>query len=67
MIKGAATLDGALNIALINGFVPASGNQFQIITFTSRTGDFATKTGLTQGAINFDPQYDATSLTLKVP
>ena len=43
-ITGAATLDGTLNVTLINGFSPAIGNTFQILTYASRSGDFSTKT-----------------------
>ena len=45
-ITGAATLAGTLNVSLVGGFLPAVGNTFEILTFASRTGDFATVTGL---------------------
>jgi hypothetical protein len=37
-ITGAATLDGALRVTLIEGFQPQSGDSFTILTFGSRTG-----------------------------
>src|SRR5262249_28035351 len=37
-----ATLDGVLNLALINGFVPNIGDSFKILTASSVTGTFAT-------------------------
>ena len=40
--SGAATLDGTLNVSLINGFTPAEGNQFTILTYGSVNGDFRT-------------------------
>jgi uncharacterized repeat protein (TIGR01451 family) len=40
---GTATLDGTLNVSLINSFTPANGDSWQPFTFASRTGDFATK------------------------
>jgi hypothetical protein len=45
-ITGAATLGGTLNVALVGAFLPAVGNTFEILTFASRTSDFATVTGL---------------------
>ncbi|HEV3165220.1 MAG TPA: FG-GAP-like repeat-containing protein [Isosphaeraceae bacterium] len=43
---GAATLGGVLNISLANGFVPATGDSYQILTYASATGKFAAITGL---------------------
>jgi len=34
-VTGTATLFGALNISLVNGFIPTSGNTFQILTCSS--------------------------------
>jgi hypothetical protein len=45
-ITGAATLGGTLNVTLVGGFLPAVGSTFEILTFASRTSDFATVTGL---------------------
>ena len=45
-IEGAATLDGTLEVSLINNFVPDYDDSFTIITSDSLTGDFATFTGL---------------------
>ncbi|MBW6487089.1 MAG: LEPR-XLL domain-containing protein, partial [Syntrophobacterales bacterium] len=39
-------LGGTLDISLINGFVPAAGQTFDIITFGSASGAFADATGL---------------------
>ena len=41
-VAGVATLGGTLNAALVNGFVPASGDRFQFMTFGSHTGFFST-------------------------
>src|SRR5262249_31017005 len=46
IISGKATLDGTLNVSLINGFTPALGNNFQFMTYGSRSGDFSFTTGL---------------------
>jgi hypothetical protein len=40
-IDEAASLSGSLDITLLNGFVPAIGNQFDIIAFGSETGSFS--------------------------
>ena len=45
-VDGVATLSGTLNVALINGFSPADGDTFEVLTFGSRSGDFDTKNGL---------------------
>jgi hypothetical protein len=60
-ISGTATLDGTLNVSLIDPFVPASGATFQILTFGSSSGMFAFP--------NIDPhflplRYDPTDVTL---
>jgi hypothetical protein len=60
-VNGQATLDGTLNVTLVDGFVPSPGDSFKIMTFTSRTGEFATINGNGQG---YSPNYRATDLTL---
>jgi hypothetical protein len=45
-VSGAVTLDGALQLALINGFIPAGGSAFNVILWGSHTGDFTSVTGL---------------------
>ena len=62
-ISGLATLNGTLNISLINGFTPSPGDTFQIMTFASRSGGFSATTappGLTV-------QANATNVTLTAP
>lgn len=46
MVSGTATLAGTLNVALLNGFTPALGASFAILSFGARSGDFSTKNGL---------------------
>lgn len=41
-VTDAATLGGALTVSLVNGFEPASGDAFVILTASSITGAFAT-------------------------
>jgi hypothetical protein len=64
-VTGAVTLDGTLNVTTIGGFMPVSGNAFKVLTFTSKTNDFATKNGLNLGSgTNLIPTYSASDLTL---
>jgi len=65
-IGGSATLGGTLNVSLINSFVPAVGNTFPILTFASRTGDFAVSNGLNLGATSFNPSIGSTAYNLIV-
>ena len=44
--ESSASLNGTLNIGLINGFIPKVGNQFEIMNYTSESGTFATVNGL---------------------
>ncbi len=60
-----ATFDGTLNITLINGFSPMVPSSFQVVTFGSVVGKFATINGLKTCAGAFMvPVYYPTSLTL---
>lgn len=58
-VSGQATLDGELNIALIDGFTPA-GAEFVVLTAGSIAGTFATLSG----APGFDVIYTATEVKL---
>ncbi len=40
VIDGAAALAGALNVNLLNGFMPSHGQSFAIMTFASHSGNF---------------------------
>jgi hypothetical protein len=66
-ITGMATLDGTLNITLINSFAPSLGDTFRILTFASEMGMFATSSGLVLGNGNvLNPNYDPMDFTLVV-
>lgn len=71
-VSGAVTLDGALQLTLINGFVPAGGSAFNVIQWGGHTGDFASVTGLNPlpevvlAADPAGPGYGATGLTFVV-
>ena len=40
-VTGTATLAGTLQDTLVNGYVPTTGDTFQILTYGARSGDFA--------------------------
>jgi len=53
---------------LISGFMPNPGGTFQILTFSSRSGNFTTINGLDLGAgRSFQVNLTSTSLTLATP
>jgi RHS repeat-associated protein len=45
-VTGTASLAGAYNLSLANGFVPASGQAFTLMSFGSATGEFTSFNGL---------------------
>jgi len=59
-----ATLGGTLAISLVNGFVPAINDQFQIMNFETRTGTFNTVTGGAAPGVVLTPTYATTTLRL---
>ncbi len=66
-ITGSATLGGTLSIALINAYEPNLGDTFQIMTFGSRSGDFASVTGTVIGnGKMFQKVVTATDVVLQV-
>ena len=66
-ISRTAELDGRLNVSLVNGYVPRAGDSFEIITYNSRNGEFATINGLDIGAgLSFEANYGPKSLALVV-
>ena len=54
-VGGNATLDGTLELAKINGFFPAGGSQFQVLTYGARSGAFASLDGDTNFTQNYQP------------
>ena len=65
-VTGAATLGGTLNVSLAGGFVPASTNNFVILTSSgARTGTFATNN--LPASITTPPTYGLNSVTLVAP
>src|SRR5262249_42870873 len=66
-VSGAATLGGTIDVAHINGFQPAFGNSFQVLTFGSSSGNFATYNAPSLASGLFlDSDFSASSLTLDI-
>jgi len=68
-VTGPATLDGALEISLINDFTPTLGDTFDILTCGSVNGSFDTGIGLFgfgDGSLYFDLEQLDNSLRLVV-
>jgi PKD repeat protein len=63
-ISGAATLNGTLDVTLINAFGPAVSDTFQLLTFASRSGTFSTINLAPVGDISFETAYSATDVTV---
>jgi YVTN family beta-propeller protein len=62
---GTATLDGTLNVSLVNGFTPALGDTFTVLTFPARSGTIPTLNGLVLGGgIQLDTVWTANTLRL---
>jgi hypothetical protein len=67
-ISGIANFDGTINVSLINDFFPVLGDQFDIITYSSYTGDTELDfTGLILGnGLRLNPIFSDTGLSLVV-
>ena len=62
-----SSLNGTLNVGLINGYVPTIGTTFKILNFTSATGTFTTVNGLAiNGTEHFTISYQGTDVLLTV-
>jgi hypothetical protein len=66
-VSNGASLNGTLNIKLTNGFVPAIGETFTILSAGMRTGAFSTVNGTSINSTeHFVVNYTATAVTLTV-
>ena len=63
-VANVATLAGALDLALVDSFVPTAGQSYQVVTFASAAGTFATFTGL---PARMTETQSATTLDLAIP
>ena len=62
------TLDGTLDVQLVSGFVPNLGDQFTVLTFGARTGDFPTVNlpDLSGQGLAWDRAFSSTDMVLSV-
>jgi hypothetical protein len=66
-VSHGVSLNGTLNIKRINGFVPAIGARFTILTGSVVTGRFATVNGLSiNSSEHFEVNYSGTTVALTV-
>ena len=66
IVGGNVTLGGKLDVDLISGIHPALGSSFTVMTFGSRTGDFAIYADTFLGGhLTLKPQFTPNSLVLK--
>ncbi len=64
---GAVTLGGALNVSLVNGFVPVAGNTFTIVTAASVTNKFgSTNLPALAPGLSWQVSYSGTTVVLSV-
>ena len=65
-ITGAATLDGVLDVSLLDAYVPSASDSFTILIAASVSGTFDNVTGgaISFGGGSFDVAYSPTSVTL---
>ncbi|MBZ0269642.1 cadherin-like domain-containing protein, partial [bacterium] len=65
-VSGAATIDGSLNVSLIDGFEPALGDSFLIVTAGTRSGAFASTSGLPlPNGLQFEVEYRPDAVWLR--
>jgi hypothetical protein len=65
-ITGTATLAGALQVSLINGFLPLLGNTFQIVSYAFNDGNFDTTNYPSLGDLGWSISYGSTATVLSV-
>jgi len=61
VVNGPATLDGALQVSFSNNFVAGNGDFFNILSYASRSGGFASSSA---GALGLTESYTSTNLLL---
>ncbi|MCA1800980.1 MAG: T9SS type A sorting domain-containing protein [Rhodothermaceae bacterium] len=67
-ITGTATLAGVLMADTINGLKPVTGDEFNVITYGSHTGEFSFIAGTDVGSGLFlVPEYNGDNMALTVP
>ena len=67
VVTGTATMEGTLNVSLINDFTPQVGQEFSIITHTTGTGEFDTVNLPTlTGGLSLEIAFSDPEVTLTV-
>jgi hypothetical protein len=68
LVTGKATLDGSMNLSIINGFLPVLGDLFKVVTFASATGTIAKYNGvnLTQYNLQLSAKQNPADITLSL-
>jgi hypothetical protein len=64
-VAGATALAGTLQVSLIDGFVPAAGSSFTVLTFPSATGVFSASNLPALPAVVWVIHYNPTSVVLE--
>ena len=65
-ITGTAAPGGTLNVNSIGGFVPNPGDEFQVVSFASRTGEFATENLNIGGGNLATTVYESTRVLIQI-
>ena len=66
-VSGQAQLCGTLDVTRVGGFAPALGDNFDVLTFGSASGDFHTKNGVAlDGGLAFATAYESDRMALRV-
>jgi hypothetical protein len=65
-VSGTTTLDGTLYVSVVNNFIPSDGDEFIVMTFASREGEFSevAVSGLPEG-VTLTPEYTPTHVLLR--
>lgn len=69
VVTGSAVLNGGLTAELHvtdTGYVPASGDEFEVMKFASRSGTFGNST-VNVGGVTMNVEYTSTGVWLRVP
>ncbi len=64
-VSGTSTLNGILNVNLLNGFSPIVGDTFTFLNYSSKTGAFSTLNSLNNG-YGYSVTYNGTNAQLHV-
>jgi len=66
-VSNGISLDGVLNIKLVNAFIPAIGSSFTILKGSAVTGTFSTVNGVSiNSSEHFQVNYNSSDVTLSV-